>query len=148
MYKRTLDNVFAILMAQPIRIQEFSPAVFDADMRPLTYENKAYPVDRAVKIFLASFNGHTDKALRVLKRLAAGRSVDEEDTLEDLLDITPSPIRKGGKVSRQAAPSDERASKRRSKRQARLAAMTPIDREAWQAKRKARRAARRAAKGK
>jgi hypothetical protein len=171
-YKRTEFKILTLLMAQPIRIVEWPIDRFEEAMHPVAMlDGSAYALSRAVDIFLHSYNGHTDKALRVLQRLKTGRDVDDEDTLEDILDTTPSPIK--GRVVRQGLTSDERKRKRRARRLAKLAALTPAElvdrqkrrssnrdkrkaklaamsqteREIWQAKRKARRAARKAAGG-
>jgi hypothetical protein len=153
-YKRTDIKVYTVFLGQPISLVEWDPEDFDKQLHVTKLRDAAYPLKRAVDIFRGSYNGHTDKALRILRRLAADRSVDEEDTLEDLLDPIPTMRRvsttsgRTEKTHRQALPKDERLAKRRKRRQERLAKMTPAEYEAWKTRRKARRAARRLLKRK
>lgn len=148
-YQRSNGKVYAIVLGPPVEVQIFDGPFFDLQARPLMLRllgqsEIPYPLDRAVRQYLDSFNGHTDKALRVLKRLKAGRPPDEEDTIEDLLDMEPSvsPTTKV-KVKRQAVSKDAKLEARRAKRQKKLAGMTDAQRAAWLKDRRDARKARR-----
>lgn len=102
-----------------------------------------YTVARAIGVFLRPSAVYQDNAYRVLSKLAKGADPMEEDSLDELLDMTPSaasavPRHNGG---RRRSPADKLA--RRNKRKERLAAMSPVDLKAWREKRNARRKMRR-----
>lgn len=99
-----------------------------------------YPLEKGIQVFLKPGAVYADSAYRVLTRLQRGQDPMAEDSLDDLLDMTPSvvPPRSKGRV-RTAA--DKVA--RRNKRKQRLEAMSATELRAWRDKRNARRKLRR-----
>jgi hypothetical protein len=99
-----------------------------------------YPVDKGIQVFLKPGAVYADSAYRILTRLQRGQDPMVEDTLDDLLDMTPSKVapRSKGRVRTMA---DKVA--RRNKRKQRLQAMSAADLRAWRDTRNARRKLRR-----
>lgn len=145
-YKRDERSVWTIMFSEnggQRVVVKWGVDDFDANMRRAHHPHLTgpiYTVARAVHVFLQPGALYTEEAYRVLSKLARGQDPDVEDTLDDLLDMTPSKVppmhraRKRSPIAKQD---------RKAKRHAKLAAMTPAELRAWRDKRNARRKLRR-----
>ncbi len=99
-----------------------------------------YPVEKGIQVFLKPGAVYADNAYRILTRLQRGQDPMADDSLDDLLDMTPSiaPPRAKGRAR---TATDKMA--RRNKRKQRLQAMSATQLRAWRDKRNARRKLRR-----
>jgi hypothetical protein len=118
------------------KIREISAAAFSAVMRPVTLGDRSYPMDRAARVMLDAAMPVTDRALRVLRNLRDHMPLDEQH-VEEILDTRPTA--QAPHVRKQGKTTDERKRSRKAARAARLAAMTPKERAAYQKKRRERR---------
>jgi hypothetical protein len=129
------------------RFARFRPMAVPADCILET----EYPVARAVEHFLRTHRPTTPQALRILRNIKAGKPPEDGPlpvTLApevDPFDETPSTSRPAAtrprqRLQRVAATTEERRAKKRARRKARLAKLSPKDLQAWKTKRKARRA--------
>jgi hypothetical protein len=146
-YKRDEHNVWSV-MINPNNgrriLHKWGVNTFDQHMERAKYPHVTgviYPLSRAVNQYLSSGSAYDDGAYRVLIKLSKGQDPDTEDTLDDLLDMTPSAVPRH-RPARNRTPAMR--NERKAKRKARLQAMTPAAFKAWRDKRNAARKLRRA----
>ena len=142
-YKRDDRHVWTVMFGEggTRTLVKWGVDTFDANMRhaplPLGVRGKYYPLSRAIDVFFNPYAIYGEGAYRVLHRLSKGQDPTAEDTIDDLLDTTPS------KVRPRMRRSETQKAMRRNKRRAKLAAMTPEQLRAWRDKRNAARRAKR-----
>lgn len=142
-YKRDERNVWTVMFGDggTRTLVKWGVDSFDANMRhaplPLGVRGRYYPLRRAIDIFFKPNAVYAEGAYRVLSKLSKGQDPTAEDTIDDLLDMSPSAVR-----PRMRRTEVQKAT-RRNKRKAKLAAMTPEQLRAWRDKRNAARRARR-----
>ena len=151
-YKRDEHHVWTVMLNGKIgterTLRRWGVDTFNDAMQRVRFPHLHGPyhtVERALKTFMNEEATYGAGAYRVLSKLAKGQDPETEDSLEDILDETPS-------TSRPTVPMKKRkrlgvaGSDRAKRRRDRLNAMTPVELQAFRAKKNARRKMRRAAK--
>lgn len=142
-YKRDDRHVWTVMFGDggTRTLVKWGVESFDANMwhapMPIGVRGKYYPLRRAINVFFRPHAVYAEGAYRVLSRMDRGLDPTAEDTLEELLDLTPSTVR-----PRMRRTETQKAI-RRNNRRAKLAAMSPDQLRAWRDKRNASRRAKR-----
>lgn len=145
-YHRDENNVWTIMFSDnggSRVMRKFSVGNFDATFERAHLPHRVgpiYPIEKGIQVFLKPGAVYNENAYRILTRLQRGQDPMAEDSLDDLLDMTPSVVPPRGK-GRTRTAADKVA--RRNKRRAKLNAMSPAELRAWRDKRNARRKLRR-----
>lgn len=150
-YKRDDHYVWTVMLSEnggQRVLHKWGADTFKANMRPaptpVGYKGKGYPLERALAVYLKPDAVYEEAAYRVLVKLSKGQDPDEEDTLDDLLDTTPSPHRARGLRGPRGMRTQQQKAERRRKRQEKFANMTPAALKQFREARNARRRMRRA----
>lgn len=145
-YHRDDHNVWAVMFSDAGGsrvVKKFTVGNFDTLFERAHLPHRIgpiYPLEKGIQVFLKPGAVYNDNAYRVLTRLQRGQDPMMEDSLDDLLDMTPSVVPPRGKGRARTATAKVT---RRNNRKAKLAAMAPADLRAWRDKRNARRKLRR-----